>query len=99
LSVPTATRTTLLVSGMHCAGCVGSVERALKDVPGVEECYVNLATSEAVVSHGADVEPQALGEAIRAAGSAMTTSTTGWPCKASGIWAWAIPRSNHAKHA
>ncbi len=35
---------------MHCASCVGRVERFLKKVPGVEEAAVNLATSRAFVA-------------------------------------------------
>lgn len=34
------------VDGMHCAGCVASVESALKRAPGVVEAGVNLATRE-----------------------------------------------------
>jgi P-type Cu+ transporter len=43
-------RTTLPVRGMHCAACVGKVERALRAVPGVAEASVNLATERATVS-------------------------------------------------
>lgn len=39
----------LAIEGMHCAGCVGRVERALQAVPGVVEASVNLATERAVV--------------------------------------------------
>ena len=35
------------VRGMHCAACVGRVERALTGVPGVEKAVVNLATEQA----------------------------------------------------
>jgi Cu+-exporting ATPase len=35
------------VRGMHCAACVGKVERALSGVPGVEHVAVNLATEQA----------------------------------------------------
>lgn len=35
------------VQGMTCASCVGRVERALKNVEGVEEASVNLATEKA----------------------------------------------------
>ena len=35
------------VRGMHCAACVGRVERALTAVPGVEQAVVNLATEQA----------------------------------------------------
>jgi Cu+-exporting ATPase len=38
------------VRGMHCAACVGKVERALAGVPGVENAAVNLATEQARVT-------------------------------------------------
>jgi P-type Cu+ transporter len=44
-----AERLTLPVRGMHCAACVGKVERALATVPGVEQATVNLATERATV--------------------------------------------------
>ena len=44
-------RVTLPVRGMHCAACVGKVERALTGVPGVEEASVNLATERATVAY------------------------------------------------
>src|SRR5262250_3143452 len=37
------------VNGMHRAGCVAKVERALRGVPGVAEANVNLATERATV--------------------------------------------------
>jgi len=37
------------VRGMTCAACVGRVERALKNVPGVRRANVNLATEQAHV--------------------------------------------------
>ncbi len=40
----------LKITGMHCAGCVAAVERALKNTPGVLEAGVNLATGKAVVT-------------------------------------------------
>ena len=40
----------LKISGMHCAGCVGSVENALKKVDGVEEAVVNLTLEKATIS-------------------------------------------------
>ena len=39
----------LSVAGMTCASCVRRVERALKQVPGVEDATVNLATESARV--------------------------------------------------
>jgi Cu+-exporting ATPase len=42
------------VKGMHCAACVGKVERALSGVPGVKAAAVNLATERATVRLDAD---------------------------------------------
>lgn len=41
----------LSVEGMHCASCVGRVEKALSGVLGASDAVVNLATQQAVV-HG-----------------------------------------------
>jgi Cu+-exporting ATPase len=43
-------RVALPVRGMHCAACVGRVERALGGVAGVESAAVNLATEQATVA-------------------------------------------------
>ena len=56
----------LSIAGMSCAGCVATVENALKNVPGVTEATVNFAEHTATVT-GA-VDPQALIAAVRAAG-------------------------------
>src|SRR5256885_1765751 len=57
----------LAIRGMHCAGCVGAVESALRSVPGVRAASVNLATERATVSAVA-TPPDELLKAIRAAG-------------------------------
>ncbi len=44
-------KTTISVGGMTCAACVRRVENALKDVEGVLEANVNLATARATVIH------------------------------------------------
>ncbi|MBN1662147.1 MAG: copper-translocating P-type ATPase [Deltaproteobacteria bacterium] len=44
-------KTTISVGGMTCAACVRRVENALKDVSGVKEVNVNLATAKATVFH------------------------------------------------
>ena len=41
---------TLDLTGMHCASCVGRVERFLKKVPGVADASVNLATNRAFIA-------------------------------------------------
>jgi Cu+-exporting ATPase len=47
-------KTTVSIGGMTCAACVRRVEMALRDVPGVEEAAVNLATGRGTVTHGTD---------------------------------------------
>src|SRR5690242_6977461 len=44
-------RATLLVEGMDCASCVAHVEKAAKNVGGVTECSVSLATGRAAVEY------------------------------------------------
>src|SRR5207245_1568824 len=57
------------VRGMHCAACVGKVERALTSVPGVDRASVNLATERASVSFDrALTSVDALRTAVAAAG-------------------------------
>ena len=43
--------TELAIEGMTCASCVGRVEKALAQVPGVRQATVNLATERARVVH------------------------------------------------
>jgi len=57
------------VRGMHCAACVGKVERALTGVPGVTEAVVNLATERARIVHDpARADFDTLAAAVAAAG-------------------------------
>ena len=49
---PTESR--FLVEGMHCASCVGRVEKAIVSLPNVKSATVNLATHEARVQHETD---------------------------------------------
>jgi len=42
---------TFSVKGMHCASCVTMLERALKQVDGVSQANVNLATEKATISY------------------------------------------------
>lgn len=65
--VPTAS-TVLRVSGIRCAGCVGTLEGTLGAVSGVLGATVNLATAEARVEHLAGVARPALEAAVRSAG-------------------------------
>jgi Cu+-exporting ATPase len=56
----------LSISGMSCAGCVSSVEKALGRVPGVASASVNFAEHTAAVE--GEVDAAALIEAVSAAG-------------------------------
>jgi Cu+-exporting ATPase len=60
---------TFPVDGIHCAGCVSRVEKALLALAGVEEVGVNLATGEAVVSFLPElVSTQEMVEAVEGVG-------------------------------
>jgi Cu+-exporting ATPase len=52
---------------MHCASCVTTIEKALAEVPGVDEASVNLATSRADV-RGSRLDTARLIAAVRASG-------------------------------
>ncbi|MBV6405658.1 MAG: putative copper-transporting ATPase PacS [Flavobacteriales bacterium] len=57
------------VSGMTCASCVASVERALQSAPGVDQVSVNLATNSALVDYAPDrTDAEQLRKAVQAAG-------------------------------
>jgi Cu+-exporting ATPase len=63
------TELVMSVRGMHCAACVGRVERALKGVTGVDNASVNLATEQANVSFDPSrASVDALRAAVGAAG-------------------------------
>lgn len=60
---------TLKVQGMTCQGCVASVTRVLKAVPGVRDVQVTLEPGTAKVSYDASqATVQALEAAIEDAG-------------------------------
>src|SRR3990172_1762315 len=68
------------VKGMHCAACVGKVERALLGVPGVKTAAVNLATERATVRLGAGGPSlEALRRAVAAAGYAVPVDIAATP--------------------
>ncbi len=59
----------LNIGGMTCAACVSHVEKALREVEGVESSNVNLATERATVQYTADVaDVDDLRSAIKDAG-------------------------------
>lgn len=52
----------LKLDGLHCGNCVKSVEKALREVSGVQSVSVTLEPQQAVVE--GDVSPQALIAAV-----------------------------------
>ena len=59
-----AESTVLVVPGMHCAGCMAKVERALGAVPGVVAARVNLTARQVRVEHDPAVTMPALMDAL-----------------------------------
>jgi len=59
-------QTIIKVEGMSCSHCKAAVEKALKEISGVEEVQVNLDDKEVVVSGNASREQ--LAKAIEEAG-------------------------------
>ncbi|MGH9910712.1 MAG: copper ion binding protein, partial [Nitrososphaerales archaeon] len=45
----TEKRTVIKIGGMHCAGCVTSIQNYVSDLQGVKKCEVNLAAEKAVL--------------------------------------------------
>lgn len=62
--------TVLIVPGMHCAGCMAKVERALIAVPGVASARVNLSARQVRVTHDAAITMPQLIAALDALGLA-----------------------------
>ncbi|HEX2842705.1 cation-translocating P-type ATPase [Hyphomicrobium sp.] len=53
-------QTELSVPGVHCAGCIRTVENGLAKLPGVEHVRVNLSTKRASVTWRGDIPPDLL---------------------------------------
>jgi len=61
---------TLMLSlpGIHCAGCISGVEKALRAAPGVKDARVNLTLRRAAVEAEAGVTAEDLAQVLEAAG-------------------------------
>jgi Cu+-exporting ATPase len=75
-----STRTvTLPITGMTCANCVGTIERGLRKLDGVEVANVNLASERASIEFDpARLAPQALVERIRRGYDALGDASWRW---------------------
>ena len=60
----------LSLPGIHCAGCIAGVERALQGVPGVASARVNLSLKRATVQAAVRVTPETLVEVLEQSGYA-----------------------------
>lgn len=61
--------TMLKVKGIHCEGCAGKIEEALKAIQGVKEVDVDIGHGKVSVKHDTiSADQDALKEAIRKAG-------------------------------
>ena len=58
----------LAVPAMHCAGCMGKVERGLAALPGVAMARVDLTARTVRVTHDATLDDRALVEALEGIG-------------------------------
>lgn len=59
-------KTTLMITGMHCGGCASSVRSALAAVPGVIAATVSLDEGRAVIEYDSAVcAPEALVAAVQ----------------------------------
>lgn len=65
----------LAIEGMTCASCVGRVEKALREIPGVLDASVNLATERATIRVSGETPVSALTAAIEHAGYAASPVT------------------------
>lgn len=70
---------TYRIEGMHCAACVGRVERALQSIDAIEDVRVNLSTGHATVRSVEQEFPslETLQEAVQRAGYQLVESSDG----------------------
>ena len=66
--MPVISKSNFIVKGMSCASCVGRVEKAIMDIPGVISANVNLANGQAAVSYLEDVRLADIKNAVKNAG-------------------------------
>lgn len=66
--MPREARLMLSLPGIHCAGCISGVERALTAVPGVRDARVNLTLKRAAVEAAPEITAEDLVGVLEAAG-------------------------------
>jgi Cu2+-exporting ATPase len=66
--LPKDAKLMLSLPGIHCAGCISGVEKALVAVPGVKDARVNLTLRRAAVEAGPEVSAEDLCAVLERAG-------------------------------
>jgi len=61
-------KTILTIEGMHCAGCAGSIERALGLVTGVRDAKVDREKGRVIVEHDDRVRSATLADLVNEIG-------------------------------
>jgi copper chaperone CopZ len=67
-------KTILKIEGMHCAGCAGSIERALRRVDGVKNATADLQRKRVTVEHAPRTGEDQLVGLLRDIGFAASVS-------------------------
>lgn len=68
---------TLKIEGMHCAGCVSSVQQSLEELYGVQEANVNLAAESAKITYSGDLTLSDFEKAVERAGYELLKEESG----------------------
>ncbi|MDI6101393.1 heavy-metal-associated domain-containing protein [Actinoplanes sp. NEAU-A12] len=63
-----ATRTTYTVTGMTCSHCVNSVDTEIRQIPGVTDVQVDLASGGVTVTSDQPLDETAVAAAVDEAG-------------------------------
>lgn len=62
----------ITIEGMRCAHCTGSVEKALRNLPGVRDVQMDLASKSATLEVDDNVSNDVLSNAITKSGYSVT---------------------------
>lgn len=63
---------TISVSGMTCQNCARHVTEALKELPGVSDARVDLATNSATIESSRELSREELAQALDEAGYSLS---------------------------
>ncbi len=61
-------KTQLKISGMHCASCVGKIEKSLSNLKGVKKASVNFATEKALIESERGIDEKQFISAVESVG-------------------------------